>query len=370
VTSTRSQRERRRAVIAGLAIGAVALVAVLVVNAGTPAEVDPVAQAIGGRLVYVIVDDADPSFSRMWVWNLAAGEVRRGPQLNDPVQHLVRASDVAPDAVGSVSRTPDGGYSADLVRFLDPGDEAVSMVRGEHVAWAPRGEVAVGASALPGCDAVEVTSWNPRTTLSETEQLPCGEVVAIAASDLAAYLAVSRDGGPPTLDRVTPQFTERLTTGYMPVGASGSEVLLVQAGGPNDAEIGPALYVSRGSPERPAIDPVGEPGRSFVFEAVLEAGSGVLGDLVLGTYEGARGIYRLEASATTTSVVPRLVLETNAAVVGATSTDGGDVIAALGDRLVVIRGGVVTDLAVPGDGPPAGASIVWLPAAAPEASGP
>ena len=78
-----------------------------------------------------------------------------------------------------------------------------------------------------------------------------------------------------------------------------------------------ALYVSTGSPQRPGLDPVGEAGRSFAFEAVLEAGSEGLDELVLGTYEGVRGIYRIGGSSSDTTVTATLLLDTDAAVVGA-----------------------------------------------------
>lgn len=364
VSAPGSRRDRRRAVIAVLVVAAVAVAAAIAVREGTPVPVDPVARGIGGRLLYAITDDADPSFHRIWIWDMTAGTYTRGPRLPEPIQ-LFSAANIGPDGVTSISLRGDG-VSADLLRFLGPTDQAVSVLEGDRVAWAPRGAFALAASVLPRCEAIEVRRWSPLTGRERNDRLPCSDLVGVAATDLATYVAVT-DGGPPVIHRVTDFGMGELARGFLPVGGSGSDLLMVAAGGPNDADVGPTLYVSSGSPGPPGPLPFGVGGERFAFEALLAPSTGLLGDLVLGSYAGVRGIYRID-SYPRAAAPPALVMGTAAGTVGATSTRDGVVIANLDGRLVAIRNGVVSELTLPENAPATGSVLLWLPSPSSDAA--
>jgi hypothetical protein len=354
-------RGGRGAWIPAIAVAVVAVVAVAVVSFGSGDEVDPLSAAIGGRLLYTVPED-DPAFHRMWVVDLATGEAARGPRLPAPI-HLVHAPDIGPDAVASVSASA-AGESADLLRFLGPDDEAISVLQGEVVAWAPRGEVALAAATLDGCSAVEVTVWFERSGQARTDTRDCAQIGGIIGTDLTAYLTTATDG-PPLIEQVAPLGITPVVSGYLPVAASGRGLYLVEATSLNDANIGPALYASVASPTRREIVPVGALGDRFTFEAYLSEGIGPLGDLLLGTYQGRRGIFRMVIATEGLAVRPTLVLETVAGDVVATSADDGSVIASIGDRLVAVRDGGVADLVLPDGAPPVDGQVLWIPDAEP-----
>ena len=350
-------RERRGAFITAAAVLVAALVAIGFLRAGAPAAVDPAARAVGGRLVYAITDDADPQFWRIWIYDLSAGTYTRGPQLAEP-RWLARATEVSPDAIASVSERDDG-ESADLLRFLGPDDEAVSMIQGDHVAWAPYGETAVAATHRGGCDGFEVTAWDPVLARETRRSVPesCADLSSVVATTLYDYLSISEDDRSSVVQIVDGPSVP-LEEGYTAIGASGRDLYVVPSSvGPD----GPVLEVLTGTPPNGSIHRVGGPQDPFIFERLLSWGAGPAGDLVLGTYGGVRGVYQIPEYRDGNAVRPVLTFETLARDVGATATLDGSVVVSVDGRLFVVRDEAVTEMALPDDAPAPGPMILWLP---------
>ena len=352
-------RDRRRVALTVGIVVVAALVVFAIIRAASPTPVDPVGQAVGGRLAYAIRDDADPQFWRIWIVDLSTGTYARGPRLLEP-RSLARATQVSPDAVMSVAERSTG-ESADLLRFLGPDDEAVSLLSGDVAAWSPLGDEAAVADVRGGCAGIEVSTWDP--TLARREGYPletgCADLTSLVAAYGATYVTLEDQRGS-TIGQVEGGSVVPIATGWEAVGASGRDLYVVPS--PVGAA-GPALAVLDGAPSNVVTRPVGAPREPFIFERFLAWGSGPGGDLVLGTYQGVRGVYRItEYHERPDPIRPIRVFETLARDVGATATLDGTVIVSVDGTLHAVHDSASQPITLPEDAPVPGTVMVWLPA--------
>lgn len=351
-------RDRRRVALTVGIVVVAALVVIAIIRAASPTSVDPVGQAVGGRLVYAIRDDADPQFWRIWIVDLSTGTYARGPRLLEPL-FLARATQVSPDAVMSVAERTTG-ESADLLRFLGPDDEAVSLLSGDSAAWSPLGDTAAVADVRGGCAGIEVSTWDPTLARRDRHPLPtgCADLTSLVAAYGATYVTLEGRGGS-SIAQVEGAGFRTIVPGWEAVAASGRDLYVVRS--PVGAE-GPVLQVLSGASSDVVIRPVGGPQEPFIFERFLAWGSGPGGDLVLGTYQGVRGVYRITEYHEADAIRPVRVFETLARDVGATATLDGTVIVSVDGTLHTIHESASQPITLPEDAPVPGAVVVWLPA--------
>ncbi len=355
--------DRRRTWLPVTIVLVVAAIAVAIVRAGAPPPApDAFAAAVGGRVVYALPDEVESEWYRLWIWDLAAGTVQKGPRLHEPLQ-MIDMSGVSPGLIGSISVAGDG-LSADTIRFLGSADTATSVLRGDHVVWSPDGRRAVAASKAPGCSPIEMRTFVPAasTTSETTVGRSCADLVSLGATSPYQYVALA-DGGAPQISQISRYGDDPIVTGYLPVGAAGTDLFVVAATSANDADVGPALSVLW-FPSGPIREPVrvgSDERQGLAFEELLSWGRFGVDTLVLGTYDGTRGIWSVP-EADDGPLVPTLIAATDASNVSASVAPDGAVVAVLDGRFFVIRDGLANAPEAPEGAPSPANSVLWIPA--------
>ena len=187
----------------------------------------------------------------------------------------------------------------------------------------------------------------------------CADLTSLVAAYGATYVSLQNQRGS-TIGQVEGGGVIPIVSGWEAVGASGRDLYVVPS--PVGAA-GPALAVLDGAPSNVVTRPVGAPREPFIFERFLAWGSGPGGDLVLGTYQGVRGVYRItEYHEGADPIRPIRVFETLARDVGATASLDGTVIVSVDGALHAIHETASQPLTLPEDAPVPGAVLLWLPA--------
>ncbi|MEX0983904.1 MAG: hypothetical protein WD096_02520 [Actinomycetota bacterium] len=359
------RRARGLGWISVTAIVVVAVVAVVVVRAGTPQKAPLASTAfVGGRILYVAPDPAIDAL-RIWVWNLETGLVEAGPRVENPVS-LLDASDAGQGRVAVISSTPDGGQEAGVLRFLESIDVPVPVLAGRFVAWSAGGRLASAVSVSPGagargCDRVTVRTFEAvNTSVSETwSDSVCGEVLSVhrTLNDvLVSFDDLEFRGRPlrPWVLAVPPSRTSIALPGVRLLGVSrGRSLFLVDPRAGADGALSglafdanPALYVDGSTP--------------LVVERFLDYTWAGDGAFVLGSVGDERGVYRVPGYGKLGPKIPELVFATAADDVAVTETMRDVPIILADGRLYGVGEDESTELVLPEDAPAPAGPILWL----------
>jgi hypothetical protein len=141
-----------------LVVGVVFAVLLFVLSRGGPEagtgpspEPRPLAHRSGGVLVYSVPDGHGNA--RLWLWDLATDQVRKGPRVAEP-SAIVNVETPAYGWLGITSDLGPGVEEASLLDSLEPGARPESLGRGDLVTWAGQGDSVVlvdRGPLLDGC---------------------------------------------------------------------------------------------------------------------------------------------------------------------------------------------------------------------------
>jgi hypothetical protein len=166
-----------------------------------PSRLDPPLVTRGGPtgiLVYAAADGGGAA--RLWRWNLASGEVKKGPLIPDPVE-LVNVRSPGFGWLGITSDRGRGVLEASVLDSLGVGAEPERLGRGTIVTWARQGATALLVDRRPrsgGCrrtvslTAAHVDRPGPERVLRETL---CGDVLSVGRTSIGHFLTRLGPGG-------------------------------------------------------------------------------------------------------------------------------------------------------------------------------
>jgi hypothetical protein len=344
-------------------------------KAHTP-ETPPRAGSVGlvGTLVYAVPDG--PALSQLWRWDLATGQVRRGPRV-PRVAELVNADGADFGWVGVTSVLADERLQAGVLRFLGPNDRVTPILKGDLVSWGPRGDSVVAVRrgpVRPVCRRRVSIVWAKLVpALRERQYLEpnlCGDVLSVGRDENITYFTLQRgrrvgvvyagvrtvhavlDGD--ALVSVSAASDLLVVDGYAFVAAGKGP--LRPDGGPN-AITGASLFF-RGLDQADPI-PFGTGGQPFALDRVLGWSPDALTALVTGRLGSHEGIFELDAGPKSGIRAPRFV-GAGPGLPYATYTNEGTAIVLTGQGLFVDEHGSLVPLAPPADAPAPSGPIVWI----------
>jgi len=322
-----------------------------------------------GTLIYAV--ERGDGTSVLWRWDLRTGELRRGPEVATPIE-LVDASAASPGWVGVTSRTASGEMMASVLRFLEPQDRPIPLLRGDRVAWDGRG-MSVAAlregEAAAGRCLRHITIDLVRLATSQRDRQfergrSCGRVTTIGRATLVTFFSLLRGG------RTDVYFAgvqlHRVLRDHTLVSASPSGVLLVapkprRSGAMGGAEVlsgGVALYSGGLAVSEPI--PYGTRDRRFAIERVLSWTLDSLSALVQGRWGDRDGLFLLDGGVGDGVERPLYLGPTSGRTYG-TYSERDVAFVADGASLSFIRDGVLRPLRLPEGAPPPDGPIVWVP---------
>jgi hypothetical protein len=321
-----------------------------------------------GTLLYAV--DRGDGTSRLWRWDLETGELRRGPDVPSPLQ-LVDAYAAEPGWVGVTSRSPSGGLVASVLRFLEPQDVPVPLLRGDQIAWDGRGMTVAAlheGELADGC-LRHVTIDLARLATSERDRQYerarlCGRIATLGRASLVTFFTLRRGG------RTDVYFAgvhaHRILRDHTMLSVSPtSDLLVVPTPGGADTFGGAAVLggdVSlffRGLGDAGPIA-YGTRGRPFALDRVLAWTTDSLSVIVLGRWGDLSGLFVLDGGAGDGLDPPRYLGPSSGLAHAAFSErDVGFVVD--GPVLSYVRDGVLVPLPLPSDAPAPDGPIVWIP---------
>ena len=151
-----------------------------------------------GTLLYAVPDGAH--WSRLWRWDLATGQVARGPRIPSAVD-LVHVAGGDSRLVGVTSQLRSGRLQASVLRSLSPQGRWTATVRGDIVVWDPLGRSVAAVHSGPfgsNCKHRVSIRWaKPVSATAEQKYAApalCGDVLSVGLDDTATYFTLFRDG--------------------------------------------------------------------------------------------------------------------------------------------------------------------------------
>lgn len=331
----------------------------------------PVRAGLIGTLIYAVPDGQ--AWSRLWRWNLATGDVRRGPRVRRVVE-LVNAQGAGFGWVGVTSVLPDLRLQAGLLRFLGPNDRATPILAGDLVSWGPGGDGVVAARRgpeRPVCRRRVSIVWAalepPRRERQFLDPSLCGDILSIGRDHDLTYFTLQRG------DRVGIVYAGVRTVHDVLAGqalisvSSASDLLVVD--GRRFVEAGKA-------PLRPDQRPTPVSGaalffrglerrgliyfaQAFALDRVLAWSPNALGALVTGRLGSTEGIFQL-AVGPDPGPRPPTYVGPGPGLPYATFTAYGTALVATAEGVFVLEGGRLVPLAPPANAPAPSGPIVWI----------
>jgi hypothetical protein len=151
-----------------------------------------------GILVYAMADGGGSA--RLWKWDLASGEVKKGPLIPDPVE-FVNVRSPTFGWLGITSDLGQGVLEASVLDSLEVAAEPEPLGRGTIVTWARQGETALlvdRGPSLDGCrravsvSAAHVDRPGRERVLRETL---CGDVLSVGRTSIGHFVTLLDPGG-------------------------------------------------------------------------------------------------------------------------------------------------------------------------------
>lgn len=366
-----------RAVVA-VAATAFGIVLVLLLRGG-PDPLDPPgvlaspspAGLPNGILVYAA--PAGEGAARLWLWDLVANEVRRGPLVPEPIS-LHNVGSPGYGWIGVTAAAPDGGREAAVLDLLDAAARADLIGSADAVSWTREGATTVLVDQSPaagGCRReVRVVAVHVDVEGSEVllDDEVCGEVVSVGRTSLGYFATRLRPGG---ADIVGLGYRDAgvVLEGHALLGISpGGEMLVTPGrgvpgqseapdGAPSDVT-GPALLFEQfgGDPVPYVVR-----GDAFTIHRILAYGPGSVEALVLGRPRGEDpGVWWIPLRATDErSLEPIRLGSADGSTAAAYAADGTAFVLS-GVRLWVVRDDRLMPLDLPEGAPFPRGPIVWV----------
>ncbi len=362
---------RRGGWIAGAAIVVLAVVVGVVLRRATPPAA-PAAPAPGlqGDLVFAVSESEDRS--RLWIWNLATGDLRRGPTVGEPVE-LVNAYEAEPQGgwIGVISEDGDGQVVG-LLRNFASSDVPAPVLEGDRAAWSPGGDRVAAASKVAGpCSVlrVETLSFAVGGVKVRFDREICGALTEVGLDGLYPHVGLLDPDGP-WVARVSDGVADawvRDVELFAVTPNGGALVTTVCDEGPEVDSCGGLAYADPAFPGTRFVLPYADPdvGQLMPERFLGWALDGRTG-YVLGTFGDVRGVYAVEPIRER-SRPPTLVLGSLATEVYVTESfgvDGGELFVSRDGGLLVVRpDGEQVPLQLPEGAPVPDGPIVWVAAA-------
>jgi hypothetical protein len=363
---------RRAGWMAGAVVLAVALVLGVVVQRATP-PAPPIAPAPGlqGDLVFAASEIGDRS--RLWIWDLATGEIREGPVVGSPVK-LVDAYRAAPGEgwIGVVS-TVAGRQEAALLRNFATTDVPTPVLRGQLVDWSTGGDLVVSATKSPeACSELRVESFRFGADIrSELLDQPiCGRLTGLGLDDATAHVGLE-DGELAWVARVWQGSADPWIEGVslVAVAEGGGALVTTSCLAPNagSATCGALAYADPALPGDDRMIPYADDEVGMLMsERFLGWSRDGRTGFVLGTYGDVRGVYAV-TPARARPRPPRLIVAsvaTEVYVAESSGSGGGELFISRDGGLLLVRAdGEQVPLVVPDGAPSPDGPIVWLASA-------
>ena len=199
-----------------------------------------------GILVYATADRGGSA--RLWRWNLASDEVKRGPLIPDPLE-LVNVRSPGFGWLGITSDRGQGVLEASVLDSLEVEAEPERLGRGTIVTWARPGEALLVDRGPPseGCRrTVSVSAAHvdrPGRDRVSRETL-CGDVLSVGRTSLGHFLT-----------RLGPRGVDVVGAGYSDAGLLLSDHALISVSPDGDMIVTPSAGL-------PSIDPASAEGWS------------------------------------------------------------------------------------------------------------
>ncbi len=324
-----------------------------------------------GRLVYAV--NTAPGSARLWIWNLATGDIKEGPAVTTPVD-LVNASGAQPGWVGITSRLPDGTYQASVLRFLGKNDVADALLSGNLIAWGPRGQsvVSVQRGLVSGCRRdVRITRVDVLPRERDVEYHDprlCGDVLSVGRDGIQTYFTLVQKGHV-AVDVAGYRLVEPVLSGFALLSVSPASDMIVarasdmmaspagQGGEPPVGVSGVALSFRRSGGLGPM--PYGPPGHRFVVDRVLAWSPDSSNAIVDGELGGRRGLFVLGTVSNPASRAPTFL----GAVRGdawATYADNGTPYVGMDGKIYLVAADGLQEMRLPAGAPAPSGPITWL----------
>lgn len=306
-----------------------------------------------GRLVYAA--DLGPRLQRLWMLNLASGNLTRGPRIPKASELLAGWGE---SWIAFTSEDPDGTRVAYILQGVGPKDRPHRIAAGDVVAWDPTGVKVVAArrgSGMGVCGqavAVTVVGAGPwgRDRVFPLQTL-CRNVLSIGPAGALIYYTQA-SGGRANVFLVGFSASRWALRGYTLLSASPSGSLLLtgkEKGGPTE------LY-------RPGMGPptpVGDGGRQLRVGRVLAWSPEGTKALVAGELGERRGPLLIQAAPD--GGVPRLLALIDGEAAGGAFDASDTAYLVVGGRLFVVRASQPVPVPLPIGAPRPAGPIAWLP---------
>lgn len=364
-------------------VGAVVVVILVLLAPGAPdpgpSRVAPSPAPDGGptgTLVYALTEGGGSA--RLWRWDLASGEVKRGPLIPAPVE-LVNVRSPSYGWLGITSHRGRGVLEAAVLDSLEVGAEPEPLGRGTIVTWARQGETALLVDRGPlsgGCrrtvsvSAVHVDRPGRERVLRGSL---CGDVLSVGRTSIGHFFTRREPDG---VDVVGAGYNDAGVLlpdhGFIAVSPGGDMIVTPSAditstdpaSGEGAAGVPPTRVTGRASlygPFRGAPEPYLVGGAPLRVFKVLAYGPGASVALVVGRVGDDRpGIWELPLLASGDgSIRPRKVGSNGGHTFAAYANDGTAYVAT-GGWLYILRDHVLKLLVAPEGAPTPAGPLAWI----------
>ena len=343
-------------------------------QAPTPRPGRPAAPGLVGTLVYAVRENG--AWSRIYRWDLASGQVRRGPRVPRVVE-LLNADGATFGWVGVTSVLADGNLQASVLRFFGPSDRATPILSGDLIAWGPRGDSVVAVHRgreRPTCRRRVSIVWAKLVpALRERQYFAphlCGDVSSVGRDENVTYFTLVRGGRTDIVYAGIRRVHEVLPRHALMSVSPASDLVVVDGGafrssgkGPLRPDEGPiqvtgAALFFRGLQPHHAIEYRTQSAR-FALDRVLAWSPNSLTAIAAGRLGPRTGVFELPGGPEPGPRAPHY-LGPDPGIAYATYTESGTAIVETADGLFVDRDGRLMRLAPPSGGPAVDGPIAWI----------
>jgi hypothetical protein len=377
-SSTGSTKRSRRGIVA-FVVGALVLATVVGTWLDTHQQprrprARPAASGLVGTLVYAVRENG--AWSRLYRWDLATDQVRRGPRVPRVVE-LVNADGANFGWVGATSVLADGHLQAGVLRFLGPNDRVTPVLTGDLVAWGPRGDSVVAVHRGPErpiCRRRVSIVWATLVPALRDRQFLaphlCGDIWSVGRDENVTYFTLVRDGRMDIVYAGIRRVHEVLGRHALMSVSPLSDLLVVdgaafQAAGKGplrpDGEprevTGAALFFRGLQPHRAIA--FASDGYRFALDRVLAWSPNASTAIVSGRLGPRTGVFELRTGPEPGPRAPNY-LGPDPGIAYATYLETGTAIVETADGLFLDRSGSLVPLAPPAGAPAVDGPIAWI----------
>ena len=333
----------------------------------------PAASGLVGTLVYAVRENG--AWSRIYRWDLATGQVRRGPLVRRAVE-LVNADGANFGWVGVTSVLPDQHLQAGVLHYLEPNDQVTPILQGDLISWGPRGDSVVAVHRgpeRPFCRRRVSIVWAKLVpALRERQYVAphlCGDVWSVGRDENVTYFTLARTGRMDIVYAGIGRVHEILARHALLSVSPASDLIVVDGHAFRSAGKGPfrqdevPIQVSgtelffRGLQRHRIV--FESRGARFMLDRVLAWSPNNLVAIASGRLGAQTGVFELPAGPEPGPRSPRF-LGPDPGLAYATYTEDGTAIVETANGLFVDHGGSLVRLAPPTGAPAVDGPIVWI----------